>query len=59
MTLVPAYSRSLYYGKRQSANAFPAYTTAELERTLQSASLDGATRIKIDAELARRAGCAS
>ena len=48
-------SRSLYYGSPVSKNAFPSYSTADLERDLQAPSLDAATRARIEAEIARRA----
>jgi hypothetical protein len=47
-------TRSMFYGKPVSANAFPGYTTAELKRDLCSPSLDNETRAKIEAEIARR-----
>ncbi len=51
---VPLTIRSVFYGKPVSSRAFPSYTTAELERDLQSKSLDAATRAKIETEVARR-----
>jgi hypothetical protein len=47
-------SNSLYYGRPVSANAFPGYSTAELESDLASDKLDAATRAAIETEIARR-----
>jgi len=47
-------THSLYYGRPVSANAFPGYSTAELEHDLESDKLDTATRAAIEAEIARR-----
>jgi hypothetical protein len=48
-------SRSLYYGSPVSPNAFPGYSTADLESDLQSAKLGADTRATIETEIARRA----
>ena len=48
-------SNSLFYGRPISANAYPQYSTAELEQTLESARLDDDTRAMIEAEISRRA----
>ena len=47
-------SNSLFYGAPVSANAFPTYSTADLQRDLDCTSLDADTRTKIVAEIARR-----
>jgi hypothetical protein len=47
-------SRSLYYGSPVFRNAFPGYSTADLERDLESPKLDNITRANIEAEIARR-----
>jgi uncharacterized membrane protein len=52
-------SSSLYYGRPPSINAFPTYSTADLERDLEAQSLDVDTRARIEAELARRAAAKS
>jgi len=49
---------SVFSGKRVSANAFALFSTAELQRDLQSASLDAVARAKIEAEIERRAKAA-
>jgi hypothetical protein len=46
---------SIYYGSAVSINAFPTYSTADLQRDLESDKLDANTRLKIEAEIARRA----
>ena len=52
---MPRRTISLYYGRPRSANAFPQYSTAELERDLTNPKLDADTRAKMLAEIARRA----
>jgi hypothetical protein len=48
-------THSLYYGRPPSTNAFPSYSTSDLERDLESPRLDDETRARIETEIARRA----
>jgi hypothetical protein len=48
-------SNSLFYGAPRLAHPLRDFTTAELERDLESAKLDAAKRAEIEAELTYRA----